>query len=404
MQATILAVFGLVYLGMLLGGLPFLALDRTGIALLGALALVATGAVTPAAAWAAIDVPTIALLFGMMVVSANLRGAGFYARITTWIAELDVPTPRLLAIQIGTAGLLSAVLTNDVVCLAMAPLIAESSARRGIAPIPSLVALAAASNVGSAATWIGNPQNMLVGQALALDFAAYTALAIVPATLGLVVVWLVCRGPAGRAVARSADAGRTSVVPYDAVGTSRALVVLALVIGAFLFTSWPREIVALAAAGVLLVSRRTRSRDILGLVDGQLLVLFMSLFVVNHALSASGLLEGGLGRLREAGLDPSTPRNLFVSSCVLSNLVSNVPATMLLLPTATHPLAGPILALASTLAGNLLLVGSIANLIVVDAAARANVRIGWREHARLGVPVTIATLGIAAAWLAIRAA
>jgi Na+/H+ antiporter NhaD/arsenite permease-like protein len=402
-HTTILVVFGVVYLGMVLGRLPGLALDRTGVALLGAIALVAAGAVSPEAAWASIDVPTIALLFGMMVVSANLRVSGFYALVSRRIAELDVSTPKLFAIVIAVAGALSAVLTNDVVCLALAPLLCESAARRGLPPIRVLLALACASNVGSAATLIGNPQNILVGQALALDFVDYLALAAVPALIGLVIVWLVCvRAPDGPAVAATPVAP-AAAEPFDAFGTARALVAVGLVVLAFLFTSWPREIVALAAAGVLLLSHRTKSRDMLVLVDGQLLVLFMSLFVVNHALQSSGLLEQGLAWFRGTGVDPSEPRTLFGASVVLSNVVSNVPATMLLLPTATHELGGAILALASTLSGNLIIVGSIANIIVVDSAAKRGIKIGWREHARIGVPVTLLTLGVAALWLWLRA-
>jgi Na+/H+ antiporter NhaD/arsenite permease-like protein len=403
LNATILTIFGLVYLGMILGRLPGLALDRTGIALLGAIALLAIGAVDTRAAWDAVDVPTIALLFGMMVVSAQLRVSGFYARITARIAALEVQPTTLLAILIGVAGALSAVLTNDVVCLAMAPLLVEGCQRRGLAPIPFLLALACASKVGSAATIIGNPQNMLIGQALKLDFNRYLADALVPSVLGLAVVWaVIAASTRGRWMARS-QAVHETAIPYDAPQTWKALVTAAVVVLAFLVTPWPREVVALAAAGFLLASRRTRSRDILALVDWQLLVLFFGLFVVNHALASSGLLDQGLARARAAGIEPEHPRTLFASIVVLSNLVSNVPATMLLLPAATHPLAGPVMAIASTLAGNLLLVGSIANLIVVDQAAQHGVKIGWREHARVGVPVTIVTLAIAAAWLALRA-
>jgi Na+/H+ antiporter NhaD/arsenite permease-like protein len=175
-------------------------------------------------------------------------------------------------------------------------------------------------------------------------------------------------------------------------------------VAVFLGSDAPREVAALSAAGVLLMSRRMASRDILGLVDWQLLVLFIGLFVVNHGLAASGALEQIFGALRASGADLSQPAWLFAVTVLLSNLVSNVPAVMLLLPVATHPLAGPVLALASTLAGNLFLVGSIANIIVVDQAARLGVRISWRDHARVGVPVTAATLAIAAAWLWLRAA
>jgi Na+/H+ antiporter NhaD/arsenite permease-like protein len=175
--------------------------------------------------------------------------------------------------------------------------------------------------------------------------------------------------------------------------------VVTAVIAAFLFTSWPREVVALAAAGLLLISRRMASREMLGLVDWHLLILFAGLFVVNAAFVRSGQLGGVLMVLRSGGFDLTHPAALFGVTTVLSNIVSNVPAVMLLLPFTAHDLAGPVLALASTLAGNLLIVGSIANLIVVDQAARLGITIDWRTHARIGVPVTLITLVIAGAWL-----
>ncbi len=401
MEVTILVVFALVYLGMILGGLPWLALDRAGVALLGAIVLIAVGALSPRAAWDAIDVPTIALLFGMMVVSASLRSSGFYARVTERIAALDVSPATLLAVLIAVAGSLSAVLTNDIVCLAMAPLLVEACQRRGLAPIPFLLALCCASNVGSAATLIGNPQNILIGQTLQLDFAQYLALAIVPSVLGLAVIWAVITWSNRKGWSGPRTPVASTTIAYDAFATWKTIAVTASVMLAFVFTPWPREVVALAGAGFLLVSRRTRSRDLIAMVDGQLLVLFVGLFVVNHALQSAGLLERGLALARDHAIDPSRPVTLFWSSAVLSNIVSNVPSTMLLLPSATHALSGPILALASTLAGNLFIVGSIANIIVVDQAKAAGIRITWREHARIGVPVTLITLAIAAAVLAI---
>ncbi|MBK7877396.1 MAG: anion transporter [Planctomycetes bacterium] len=402
MESFVLAVFALVYLGMILGGIPGLALDRTGIALLGALALVAGGALSPAAAWTAIDVPTIALLFGMMILSAQLSTSGFYARITDRIAHLDVRPATLLFAVIVAAGVLSAVLVNDVVCLAMAPLLVDGCARRKLDPVPFLLGLAAGSNVGSAATLIGNPQNMLVGQTLGLSFGGYLVDALVPSALGLGVVQLVIVLSVRGRWTRAGAVPAVERVPYDAWTTWKALVATAVLVAAFLAAPWPREVVALAVAGVLLVNRRTESRAILARVDGQLLVLFMGLFVVNRALADTGRLAAFVAMLSEHGVDLREPGQLFLWCVPLSNVVSNVPAVMLLLPQATHPSAGAALALASTLAGNLVLVGSIANLIVVDQAARRGVTIGWREHARVGVPIALLTLGIAAAWLWLR--
>jgi Na+/H+ antiporter NhaD/arsenite permease-like protein len=164
----------------------------------------------------------------------------------------------------------------------------------------------------------------------------------------------------------------------------------------------PREVAALAGAGLLLMSRKFHSHKMLGLVDWELLVLFVGLFVVNHALAQTGLAAGALAWLSEAGVPLTDTGPLFVATLVLSNVVSNVPAVMLLLPAATEPFSGPMLALVSTLAGNLLIVGSIANIIVVDAARRRGIAIDWRVHARTGVPVALLTLCVTAAWFALR--
>jgi Na+/H+ antiporter NhaD/arsenite permease-like protein len=400
---AILTVFALVYLGMFLGRLPGLALDRTGIALLGAIALIALGRIEVHAAWAAIDVGTIALLLGMMVVSAALQRAGFYDRTVARIAALDTSPVQLLGLVILAAGALSAVLTNDVVCIAMAPLVVHTAAGRGLAPLPYLLGLACAANVGSAATLIGNPQNMLIGQSLRLDFGAYLADAALPSSLGLVVTWAVIAAVQRGRWRSDVEPRAPTARPHDRFDATKTLLVLAVVVALFLATDWPREVVALGAAGVVLVSRRSRSRDVLALVDWQLLVLFAGLFVVNATLESSGMLAQFVAWSRARGVDPSDPTTLFLVTVPLSSLVSNVPAVMLLLPTATHPQAGAVLALAGTLAGNLFLVGSIANLIVADQAARLGVPVGAREHARIGVPVALLTLALAAAWLALRA-
>ncbi len=403
MDTTVLIVFALVYLGMILGRLPALAVDRTGVALLGAIVLLAAGKVSLAEAWQAIDVSTISLLLGLMVVSAQFRQAGFYARLTRGLAARDLQPGALLAALIAVTGLLSAVLANDIVCLAVAPVLVEGCARRGLDPVPFLLALACAANVGSAATLIGNPQNMLIGQVLGLSFSGYLLDGFVPAVLGLAVVWLVVVGLYRGRWRRAVPAVSVEATEWNRWQVVKGWLVMAGLLGAFLLAPWPRGVVALAAAGILLASRRLASRDTLGLVDWQLLVLFAGLFVVNHVLIASGMPAALLARASAAGVDLAHPLWLFPVTVVLSNLVSNVPATMLLLPAANHAQAGPVLALASTLAGNLLVVGSIANIIVLDQAGRLGVRIGWREHARVGIPVTLATLAVAALWLSARA-
>lgn len=400
-----LGVFALVYLGMFLGGLPGLALDRTGVAVLGAIAMVALARLEPAEAWASVDPGTLGLLAGLMVVSAQLRLGGFYAAVTRRVAEAPVGPRALLALVTGLAGLLSALLANDIVCLAMTPLLVEGCGRRGYAPLPFLLALAAAANVGSAATLIGNPQNMLIGQALSLSFAGYLLDALVPALLGLGAVWaVIARAYRGRFEAPTRAVAPGAVPALDRWQSAKGLALLLALVGAFLVGAWPRDVLALGAAGLLLTSRRMSSRTMLGLVDWHLLALFIGLFVVQGGLEKSGALGVLFEGVAALGLDLGEPVPLFAAAAVLSNLVSNVPATMLLLPVTTHPQGGAILALSSTLAGNLLLVGSIANLIVAEQAGRLGVTLGWREHARVGVPITLLTLLLAALWLALRGA
>ncbi len=404
MDFLVLTVFIVVYAGMILGEIPGLALDRSGIALLGAIVILAAGRLTLEEAVLAADAHTLALLFGLMVISAQFRLGGFYTDIVRRIAAHAAGTDRLLLLVIVAAGALSSVLANDIVCLAMTPMLIEVCARRRVNPIPFLLALACASNIGSAATLIGNPQNMLIGETLRLSFAGYLLDGGPPAVLGLGLTWLILRWQWRERWSTGEVSLSTHVepVPFDRLQTMKGTVLLVAVVGAFLFTSWPRDVIALTAAGVLLLSRRMASREMVGLVDWHLLVLFAGLFVVNEAVERAGLLDALYARLATAGIDLMQPQWLFAVTPVLSNLVSNVPAVMLLLPSSTGPHAGAVLALASTFAGNLLIVGSIANIIVVEQARAQGVTIDWRAHARSGIPVTLTTLAVAAVWLWLR--
>ena len=411
MTTTILIIFLIVYLGMILGGLPFLRLDRTGVALLGAIALISIDALSLEDAVAAIHLPTMALLFAFMVVSAQMRLGGFYDWITRKLAGLSLGPPGLLAVLVVIVAALSAVFSNDIVCLAVAPVLIDACRRRGLAPIPFLLALACASNIGSAATLIGNPQNMLIGQTLRLSFDGYFLEAILPVALGLLASWgLVVWQTGGRwreagdtaAHAAPVPEAHNVEVPFDAWQTAKGLAVAAALLVAFLVAPWPREHMALIGAGILLMSRQLRSQNMLGLVDWELLVLFMSLFVVNHAFQRTGIAADLVARLGEHGVQLDHPAPLFFATFLLSNLVSNVPAVMLLIPVVHHEIGGALLALVSTLSGNLLIVGSIANIIVVDAAARRGIAIDWKRHARVGIPVTVASLGVAGVYLALR--
>jgi Na+/H+ antiporter NhaD/arsenite permease-like protein len=410
LSTTVLVIFLVVYLGMILGGLPFLQLDRTGVALLGAIAIISVNAMSVDEALASIHFPTMILLFAFMVLSAQMRLGGFYDWITDRMAGMSLSPAGLLGVLIVVTAALSAVFSNDVVCLAIAPVLIEACKQRRLAPVPFLLALACSANIGSAATLIGNPQNMLIGQTLQMPFDSYFLKAAIPVGLGLLACWALIvwqtgsqwRAPAAANASAAASEPQTVKVPFDAWQTAKGLAVAVVLLIAFLFAPWPREHMALIGAGVLLMSRKLHSRKMLGLVDWELLVLFMSLFVVNKALQNTGLTADAINYFSGQGVHLDQPAPLFAATFLLSNLVSNVPAVMLLLPVVHHEMGGVLLALVSTLAGNMLIVGSIANIIVVDAAARRGIDIDWKRFARVGAPVTLATLAVSGAYLALR--
>jgi Na+/H+ antiporter NhaD/arsenite permease-like protein len=402
--ATVVIIFTLVYVGMILGGLPFLQLDRTGIAVLGAIALIATESLTLEEAGRAVHVPTLILLFSFMVISAQLRLGGFYTLVTEKLGALQMSPPLFLAALIALAAGLSAVFSNDVVCLAMAPVLIEICLNRRLDPVPFLLALSCSSNIGSAATLIGNPQNMLIGETLNMSFVDYLRAAAFPVGLGLTVTWLLVTLCWRRRwefdpsrIGSEQDSRLERRARFNSWQTIKGLAVATALFAAFLFSDWPREILALGGAGILLLSRKLHSRHMLGLVDWQIILLFIGLFIVNHALEMTELPKLAVSALAEAGLDLHNLAPLYGASFLLSNVVSNVPAVMLLLPMATHPDAGFLLAISSTFAGNLLIIGSIANIIVVDAAASRRIVISWRRHAIVGIPVTLLTIIIGAA-------
>ena len=404
-------IFALVYLGMILGGLPWLRLDRTGVALLGAIAIIGFGELSPEHAAQAVHLPTILLLFSFMVISAQMRLGGFYSAVTRRMALLPLGPVGLLGVVIAVSGALSAVFSNDIVCLAMAPVLAQACLRRGVDPVPYLLALACASNIGSAATLIGNPQNMLIGEVLKLSFAGYLRQAMVPVVLGLLALWALLGWPLRRTGLTPVASKSPSLPPapdepaFDRWQTAKGLAVALALVAVFLFTNWPRDVAALVAAGVLLLSQRFHSSRMMALVDWELLVLFMGLFVVNRALESTGLTAQAMAGLAQMGVNLADPATMFGATLLLSNLVSNVPAVMLLLPVVPSLppgqglQAGALLALVSTLAGNLFIVGSIANIIVVDAARKCGIEIDWKTHLRTGVPVTAVTLLITWFWL-----
>lgn len=400
MSTYVVLVYIAVYLSMLLGGIPGLRVDRTGAALLGAILLLAGQGITEQQALNSIDVPTLALLFGLMVVSAQFQLGGFYGYVLQRVVLYDMAPATLLAAVIGLTGALSAILTNDVVCLAVAPLLSRLCLNKRLNPVPFLLALACAANIGSAATLIGNPQNILIGESLQLSFNRYLLIATPPCLLGLALVWwVIVKVYRDQWTVSPGESIPSEEPPFNRWQTLKGTVILLVLVVCFMFAPWPRELLALCAAGVLLLSRTFYSRSVMGLVDWPLLVLFISLFIVNEAFQLAGGMDWLMSHTAAAGISLSEPVPLFVGTAVLSNLVSNVPAIMLLLPVVEGSSMGALLALSSTLAGNFIIVGSVANIIVVEAARQVGIKISFRTHARVGIPVTLGSLLIAGGWL-----
>jgi Na+/H+ antiporter NhaD/arsenite permease-like protein len=279
----VLSVFAVVYLGMFLGGLPRLKLDRSGVTLLGAIAMIALTGESVHDAARSVDLTTLVLLFAFMVVSVQMRLGGFYTAVMRRVGAL--------AVLVAVAGALSAVFSNDVVCLAMTPVVARLALQHGCNPLPFLLGLACAANIGSAATLIGNPQNMLIGSVLQLHFADYLRQALPPVILSLLLLWAwLAHGPGASAPPLGPVPTPAADDPaFDAPQTAKGLCVVGVLMLIFLFTDWPREVAALVGAGVLLLSRRLHSSHVMGLVDWPLLLLFIGLFVVNRAFESTGL-------------------------------------------------------------------------------------------------------------------
>ena len=406
MQMATLIIFALTYLGVALGRLPGLALDRTGFALLGAIAMVVAGVMSTGAAFHSLDMPTLLLLYALMVVSAQLRLGGFYAHAAQALSRFLARPVRFLALLMGTSAALSAVLTNDIICLTFTPVVATALLRARLNPVPFLLGLALATNIGSAATIIGNPQNMLIGQTAHLDFGAFLLWCLPPSLAALALAWgflaWLYRGRF-HALAAAPPVGAGEEAPYDAHQSFKGLFAVVVLIALF-FTQLPRELVAITIAGWLLCSRKMVTSRILGLVDWHLLTLFCGLFVVINGLQMTGIPAQLLAWLLAHGWNLHNLSKLVFVAGALSNLVSNVPAVMLLrqlLPDAS-PATNYTLALASTFAGNLLVIGSIANLIVIEQAKKLGVNISFREHARVGIPVTLLSFLVILGWVWLR--
>lgn len=389
------------YLALAIGRVPGLRVDRAGIALVGAGLMVASGALPLEDAYKAVDLDTLTLLIGVMIVVASLRLSGVFALATTWVMERAKGPVILLCAVVATSGIFSAFLVNDAICLVLAPLVLELTVATGRRPLPYLLAVAMASNVGSTATITGNPQNIMIGSFSHIPYAKF-ALALGPPALAGLVITVVLVALFHRAEF-AGDARLEAPRPeihVNRVLAIRALLAAAVLIALFFAGQAPAK-VAIILGGLLLLTRRMKSGRVYAEIDWPLLLMFAGLFIIvagaERALLTPDLIAG-IGRLH---LDKIPV--LVAVTAVLSNLVSNVPAVLMMkpfvAPLTNHDTAWLTMAMASTLAGNFTVLGSIANLIVVQKAAAGGVQIGFWDYFRVGAPLTLVTLAIGTWWL-----
>ena len=389
------------YFALAIGRIPGLSIDRAGIALVGAGLMVASGALPLEDAYKAVDLDTITLLLGMMIVVASLRLSGFFAVTAAWIRTHAGRPLILLGAIVATSGVFSAFLVNDAICLVLAPLVLELTLALGRKPVPYLLAVAMASNVGSTATITGNPQNILISSFSHIPYTKF-ALALGPVALvGLIitVALIALFHPAEFAGAPQLE------VPRPKVDANRALMIRALlatlILIALFFAGVTPPKAAIIIGGLLLLTRRVKSRRVYTDIDWSLLLMFAGLFIIVAGAERTLLTPDLFASISRLHLD-SIPV-LSGTTAVLSNLVSNVPAVLLIKPFVAplkdQDTAWLVIAMASTLAGNFTVLGSIANLIVVQRATVSGVVIGFWDYFRVGAPLTVITLAIGTLWL-----
>ncbi len=396
-------IFCLTYLALAFGKVPGLKIDRTGIALVGAAAMLATGLISFHDAAGAVDMETIVLLASMMLVVAYLHIAGFFELVTDRLAARCRGPHSLLAAVIAISGTLSALLVNDVVCVALTPLVLGLCQRLRRPPVPYLIGLATASNVGSVATITGNPQNIIIGSMSGISYLRFAERLAPIAVFGLVLNYLVVAWVYRKCLNNEAIHEQPEIIPRSP-RVHRAVLVKGLVVTvvavAMFFVVPSIATVALTAAGVLLLDG-IRPEKLYRRVDWALLMMFAGLFVVVRAFEVHVVRGWGLEQWTSGvGSPVAVISGLAV---VLSNLVSNVPAVLLFKPligVMSQPeQAWLALAMSSTLAGNLTLLGSVANLIVVESARRSGIEVNFLEYLKVGVVLTLFTTLLGVAWL-----
>ena len=405
--AIVLLILILTYIGMAAGRIAWLQVDRTGIALLAVIALLASGQMTLDDFGSAVDLPTLAFLFAMMIISAQFAESGFIDLCARTITECRHGIAMLLGLTVAIGGGLAAALANDILIVSFLPLLIAGARSRGLDPRPLVIALAAATNAGSAATLIGNPQNIVIASLGRLEFWRFLTIGAVPAIFTLVVVffvvWLQWQSRVTRATQDDkTEASPITVHPLDRNQTIKGAVALLALLVLFA-TPLPRETGALIIAALLLASRKITSRRMIAAVDWPLLLLVACLFGITGALNHVGIAAQIFDFLTEHGLLPGNLLLLTPFSLLASNTIGGVPGAMLFLELWPSAPTGVFysLALLSGLAGNLLLTGSLTNVLIAERADQMGARLSFAEHARAGVPIALLSLGFAVFWLAL---
>jgi Na+/H+ antiporter NhaD/arsenite permease-like protein len=396
-------VFALSYLVFAFGRIPGTKIDRTAMAVIGGTLMVLLGILQPRQALDAVDFPTLILLLGMMLLAAGLNEAGFFAWLTDHTLNHLKPQ-HLLPAVILTSGLLSALLVNDVVCVILTPLVLDVTRRMRRAPLPYLLALATASNIGSVATITGNPQNILIASVSHISYVEFLLHLGPVALMGLVadffILGWVFRKTLHQETPASTVPDKSAMQPGMNFRRMLWPLLILLLVSLAFFAGVNPALGAAAGASLLLVSRHTNARVLFSRVDVSLLVFFIGLFVV----LAGGEIVGVNEKLLRLSEHLNLGNTVIFTGVVtlLSNLVSNVPAVLLLKPFVVHQgsthAAWLLLAMASTLAGNLTITGSVANIIVVESA-RGEADVSFWQYLRVGVPVTLVTLLMGWCWL-----
>ncbi len=397
---TAAVILTVTYIGIAFAWLPRVNIDRPAAAFIGGLLMVLFGIISFGEAVTAINFHILGLLLGMMMLIAGLQAVGFFNLVVVKSLSIADTPRRLLLLVVTATAVASAFFVNDAVVLLFTPIIVQTCRQRQVNPVPYLIAEAMASNIGSTATIVGNPQNMLIGITAGISFTRFFLYLLPVAAVATIVLIFLAYGFYRRDFSHKFIADSMTAPPYDVAAIKRLTPVLVMVLLSFFLSSYIRleiSLIALGGAALILVVGRVKPAVVIRSVDWVLLLFFAGLFVVIEGAHHAGVLDVFT---REIVVTPDFVgiTSISVVSTIVSQVVSNVPLTMLVIPIIKNVPGDTLwiaLAAGSTLGGNLTIIGAVANIIVVEIAARDGVTIGFVEFLKIGVAVTVVTVGAA---------